>query len=129
MIYFLGLILALLPAYLVRFNIGGIPTTGLEILLLVFLFFALLRVKVKDFKNWAGLGKINYAIGLFVFAGIISTLVSPEKARALGQLKSFVVEPILLFYGAILTIKSKEDLRIVLKFLLFGVKRSCWTMT
>ncbi len=121
MIYFLGAILALLPVYLIRFQIAGLPTTFLEILIVVFLFAVLIKIDKNDLKKISSLGKINYAVLGFILAGIISTIISPEKARALGQLKAFIVEPVLLFYASVLIIKSKEQLDLVLRFLLAGV--------
>ena len=53
MTVFLGLVLALLPTYLLRFNIFGIPATILEILIVVFLLAAIARLKISD------LGKIK----------------------------------------------------------------------
>ena len=93
----LGLILAFLPAYLVRFTILGLPTTLLEVLIVVFLFIVLVRTGPADLARLRQLGRINWAIGLFVMAGIIATIVSPETLRALGQLKAFIFEPVFLF--------------------------------
>jgi O-antigen ligase len=118
MAYFLGLILALLPTYLIRFQILGLPTTFLELLIVVFLFAAVVQTKWSDYKKIKSLGKINYAIGLFILAGIASTLISPDKRAALGQLKAFIIEPVLFFYASILVIKTREQLNLILKFLL-----------
>ncbi len=106
----LAIILALVPAYLVRFKILGLPTTLLEVLVVGFLFWVLITVSKKDFVRIKKLGKINWAIGLFVLASIISTAISPEPIRALGQLRAFILEPILLFYAIILSVKSEKDL-------------------
>jgi putative inorganic carbon (HCO3(-)) transporter len=118
--YFLGLILALLPTYLIRFRIG-IPTTLLEILIVVFLFTTLLKLiaKPSDLSKIKQLGKINYVIAGFALAAIISTLISPDKRVALGQLKAFIIEPVLLFYAILLTIKA-DELKTSLKWLLLS---------
>lgn len=120
MIYFLGLILALLPSYLIRLKISSIPTTFLELLIVVFLFATVVTLKNKDLAKIRALGKINYAIILFVLAGIIATIVAPEKAKALGQLKAFIIEPVLLFYAVLITVRSKTELNIALKGLFIG---------
>ncbi|MEJ0021644.1 MAG: O-antigen ligase family protein [Candidatus Doudnabacteria bacterium] len=123
MIYLLSLILALLPAYLIRLKLFGLPTTFLELLIVVFLFGTVVSrlIGSKKLMNQLAsikrLGKINYAIGLFVLAGIISTIISPEKLPALGQLKAFIIEPVLVFYAAVLIIDSKEKLATVLRWL------------
>ncbi len=116
MIYLLGIILALLPTYLIRFNVF-IPTTFLELLIVVFLFLVLVQIKKTDWQKLAHLKKLNWAIGLFVLAGVISTIVSPDRLAALGQLKAFIIEPILLFYAAILVLKTEDDKKIILQWL------------
>lgn len=135
MIYFSAIILSLLPTYLIRFKLFSLPTTLLEILLVVFLFSVLLRIVAGVFRppqngnlkvsatiqKIKQLGKINYAIGFFALAGIISTFISPDKIHALGQLKSFIFEPILLFYAVILTIKTQEDIKLVLRWLFIAI--------
>jgi putative inorganic carbon (hco3(-)) transporter len=120
MIGLLALLLALVPTYLIRFQIAGLPTTLLEVLIVAFLLSVLIRFNLKDLNRIKALGKINWAIGLFVIAGLISTLISPEKTRAFGQLKAFIVEPVLLFYGVIILIRKKEQLIIVLKALFWS---------
>lgn len=110
-VFFLGLLIALLPAYLWRFQIFGLPTTFLEILIAVFLIFTLfeaLSQKKQAIDKLRRLSQINWAIGLFVLAAIVSTIISPEPIRALGQLKAFVLEPVLIFYAGILTIKKSD---------------------
>ena len=104
----MGLILALLPTYLVRFTIFGLPTTFLEVILGVFLLAVFVAEVFRlpkngglkasaTFQKIKRLGPANYAIGLFVLSGIISTLISPEPIKALGQLKAFIIEPVLFF--------------------------------
>ncbi len=116
MTYFLGILLALLPAYQIRFSILGIPTTALEIILLLFLLLALFKLDHEGFRKIRSLKWLNVAVGGFVLAGIISTMVSPEQIKALGELKAFIIEPVLFFYAVISLFKPK-DLTTPLKFL------------
>lgn len=121
LVHVLGLILTLLPTYLIRFTVWGLPTTALEILLAGFLLATVVRFNTKDLiLKITQLGPINYAIGLFVLSGLIGTIISPEPLRALGQLKSLIIEPILFFYAALLIIKTPRDLTIVLRWLLLS---------
>jgi O-antigen ligase len=113
-----GLILFLLPTYLIRFQIADIPLTFLEILILTYLSIGfikiwLLKTHQKVFDN----KQLNIVIGLFLLAGIISTLLSPEKLKALGILKAFIIEPIIFFYVC-LGLINKEDLKTILYFFL-----------
>lgn len=117
MIYFLSLILALLPAYLIRLKIFGLPTTLLELLILLFLLACLVQFKRWDWQKITKLRWLNLATGLFILAGIVSTIVSPETMKALGELKAFIFEPILVSYAALLVIQSEEDLKIALRWL------------
>lgn len=118
----------LLPSYLLRFQVFGLPTTMLELAIVVFLFVVLIKF-YKDLPVILKLGHFNWIVAAFILAGIISTLISPEFTKALGQFKAFILEPILIFYGSFLIIKNKEDLRIPLTYLsvstllisLFGV--------
>jgi O-antigen ligase len=121
MIYFFSLILFLLPSYLVRLKIFGLPTTALELLVVVFLFVCLIQFKNWDWKKIKNLGWVNQAAGLFMLAGIISTLVSPDIIKALGQLKAFIIEPILFGYAGLLVIQSEKDLKIALRGLFASV--------
>ena len=89
-------------------------------LIVGFLFTTVARLKIKDLSKIKNLGHINYAVGLFVLAGIISTIVSPAYAKALGQLKAFIIEPVLMFYAIVLTIKTEEQLQKVLQFLFWS---------
>ncbi|MBX4205027.1 MAG: O-antigen ligase family protein [Candidatus Doudnabacteria bacterium] len=115
----LGVILALLPTYMFRWQMQGVPTTFLELLLLTY--FAVTFLKhFADLHELKKLGRINWLILLFVAAGIISTLVSPDKRSALGILKAFIVEPVMLFYAVRLTIKRAEDLTTPLNLLFIG---------
>ncbi|HEX5429960.1 MAG TPA: O-antigen ligase family protein [Patescibacteria group bacterium] len=104
-----GLILALLPTYLVRFQFGALPTTLLELLLIVFLAVTLAKNfwRLAELKN---LGKLNWFIAAFVLAGIISAAISPDRHAALGILKAFILEPVLFFYALRLTLRKIQDL-------------------
>ncbi len=115
----LGLILALLPTYQIRFQIF-IPTTMLELLLVVFLITVFCSHLKTVFASWKKLGKINWAIALFLLAGIISVIVSPETIKALGQFKAFILEPVLMFYVIQFFVSNKEEFRTPLKFLFWS---------
>ncbi len=112
----LGIILALLPTYLIRFRIG-IPTTFLELLIVVFLFMVFLAATKEDWQKLIHLGRINWAVGLFALSGVIAVAASSNFLPALGQLKAFILEPILLFYASVLVLRSNHDQKVVLKYL------------
>lgn len=122
----LGIILALLPTYLIRFNIVGIPTTLLEVMVGLFLigcagYILSSEARIKDAKNRIkSLGSTNLAVGVFILGAIISVIISPEHTRALGQLKAFFIEPILLFYAIVIVFKDSENIRVPIKLLFWS---------
>lgn len=105
-----GLILALLPTYLIRLEIFGYPTTFLELIMLIVIGVIFTR-NLNNLYKLKTLGSINIAISLFAIAGIISTFVSPDQTHALGILKAFIIEPILFFYAARLVLTRENDLK------------------
>ncbi len=116
-----GIILGLLPAYVFRIKILNIPTTYLEILVGVFLLAVLLaHFNKESLDKLKSLKTLNWVIGLFLLAATIATIYSPEPMKALGQLKAFFIEPVLLFYAAVVAIKNKEQLFTTLRFLFWS---------
>ena len=77
------------PAYVVRFKVGPLPTTLLELLLLlgIVVGFAALRGRLP----WRN----PYTLpGIVLLAGAtIGVLVSPDRTGALGEWRAFFVEP------------------------------------
>lgn len=107
MSYLIALILLLLPTYLLRFSIFGIPTTLLEILIYIVFIFGLCRAIKSGFRPIPR--KIWLPVGLLIIALIISTVISPDKRTALGEFKGFFIDPILVGWLIYQFIK-KEDL-------------------
>lgn len=98
MVRYIALILLFLPAYMVRFNIFGIPTTLLEILIYGAVVGLVIARPLGEIgrslkKLWQEDG---WPVLLFLIAGIISALIAPDKRAAFGLLKAYIVDPILL---------------------------------
>lgn len=99
----LGIILlfALLPTYLVRFSIGPIPSTLLEGFILVTIANAAFRLRSDTIQHtvsavWKSFGWYRIPIILTIIAGIVSTIIAPDILSALGILRAYILEPILL---------------------------------
>ncbi len=104
--YLISLILLLLPAYLIRFNVFGIPSTALEVAIYIVFLYGLFRAFKVGFRplKW----QIWLPIAVLAVALIISTIISPDKRTALGEFKGFFIDP-LLFLWVLLQFGEKKD--------------------
>ncbi len=115
----LGLIIILLPTYLIRFKLGFVPFTLLEgMLWCLFL--------VVGYKNrnhlldifWNSKLKWLYIIAyLFLFSATLSLFYTPNLVSALGIWKAYFLEPILLILVLINIVKDEASLNIIFKSL------------
>jgi O-antigen ligase len=96
-----------LPSYLVRFNIFGIPTTLLEILIYISALFFIISSYRQKIKINLGLYKIP--IVLLILSGLISTYISPDKMQALGLFKAYLIDPIIIYLIIINTKKINKN--------------------
>lgn len=97
--WFVPFVVLLLPSYLVRFSVAGIPTTLLEILiygsaisLLISQPWARIVERLKPI--WR---KYGWPILLLLISAAIATYIAPDKRIALGLLKAYVIDPLMLF--------------------------------
>ncbi len=96
----LGLLLmiTLLPSYLLRTEIFGLPTTLLEMLLVAFVTIWCIRRRPHVFSFFALPRSLALPIFLLVLASFISLFIAPDLASALGIWKAYFLEPMLLFF-------------------------------
>ena len=112
----INLIIFILPLYLLRFKILGIPTTALEIsIYLIFLLWLakgnykkFLRRLIKENK-WLSIGILLLIVGV-----TISTLFSSDIKISAGIWKGWFLDPILFFILIISTIKTRTQIKTVL---------------
>lgn len=105
-----------LPTYVVRFSIGGIPTTLFEVVLLAALAFTLghaMRSR-EEFRPYMPLALWG---ALLTFIGVSSLLVAPDTRAAAGLLKAYLIEPVLFGLAASYAIKTRDDVMLLLKAL------------
>ena len=111
------LAVAALPAYLIRFNIFGLPSTLLEIMIwavfLIWLVKNFSRVKnnfLENFKKESRKIKIRYPfdweIVLLLVVAFTAAAVSGFSASSLGIFKAYFFEPVTLFIVAINLMKK-----------------------
>lgn len=119
--YGLFLIFLFLPSYQIRFTIFKIPTTILEIMILILIIGFIL----KYFKNLKELKKRKqnswfWAILALLTAATISIFFSPNLRQAVGLWRAYFIEPVLLLILFLNLIKTKKELNFVLNGLILS---------
>lgn len=106
--------LALLPTYLIRFSIGPIPSTFLEVMILSIFFTWFIRnrpwLRIKK-SAWQKRGKkypYHLEIALILITAWISLAIAQFNFASLGVLKAYFLEPIMLYLVIINYGKSSE---------------------
>jgi len=96
-----GFFIILLPTYLIRFQIGPLPTTLLEIIFLALFLTWLIKYVKNDIKNIISflIPHSSFLIPLIIFflSSIIAIFISGDLISALGIWRAYFLEPILLF--------------------------------
>lgn len=125
----LFLFFLLLPTYLIRFNIGPLPTTLLEMMLWVIFVVWLIKYHkhiILNLKSSVLNHKLLFiSIGLFLLSATISIFTSSNLKSALGEWKAFYIEPVILFFILItnykLLITKKFINNIIFALILSGI--------
>lgn len=122
-------IAALLPTYLVRFSLFGIPSTLLEVLIWAGALIGavqLLRTPAARQRLSSRAAWLLPALLLLV-GGAVGVLRAPDPVSALGLWKGFLLDPILLYVLALAFIATERDrLRVSGGLLLGGVVVAIW---
>lgn len=111
----LGLIAlaALLPSYLLRFELFGIPSTLLEVFVMTLIIIWLIKGRYKQVRTEL-IRAWRLPILLLLLATTIGVLISLNTIAALGIWKTYFIEPILLFFIASAELEKNEDQKRVL---------------
>ncbi len=125
-----------MPLYLIRFSVGGIPTTALEIMIYI-LFLVWVSIKIRKllyrnfysalaegFSGFNRLYKNNFILSIgiaLLFLGlIVSTFYSSDSKTSLGIFKGWFADPFLFFIVFISVIKKEKHIDLVLTSWLFS---------
>jgi len=104
-----------LPAYLLRFELGFLPMTILEVMVLLVFIVWLIKVfygQQRSFKEscrsiyWPW----KWLTLLFVLVGLVAVMLSPDTRQALGLWKAYILEPIIFFVVFVNVVKTKKQL-------------------
>src|SRR3989344_1275909 len=124
----LALLFFLLPAYLIRFPLGMIPATMLEVMLIIIFVIFLIRGKgdkkiISHFSRptspaseLAGgraflISKhhsLFLAAALFLLAATIAVFTAVDIRAAAGEWKAFYIEPFLLFLVLVIALSNEQ---------------------
>src|SRR3989344_2336385 len=130
------LIIILLPAYQIRFQIQGLPFTFLEGMILILAAVQFISIilslraatptgpgaPISRLRNEVRNNKLQLTlIGLFLLAALISIFVSPVERAAAGIFKAYFAEAVLFYFLVRLIINTREKLENVFKSLMFLV--------
>jgi O-antigen ligase len=90
---------ALLPAYLIRFTIAGIPTNALETAIVVTALVGVARREIRQdwLRAWRQLPwSVLGGTMLIILGAAVGTLVSPHPWTSLGVLKGWILAPLVM---------------------------------
>lgn len=90
--------LAVLPAYLLRIELFGLPTNLLELLIFVLVIFGFAKYGLKLFRQGGWVRMLAWPLLLIVLGLLTGLIVSGESRVALGIIKGWFVVPFLLAF-------------------------------
>ncbi|MFH1711871.1 MAG: O-antigen ligase family protein [Patescibacteria group bacterium] len=106
----------LLPTYLIRFSIGPLPTTALEVFILIAGLAWVInhqgyKIDIKSFRPW------YRPLLLLIAAASFGVVVASDTFSALGIWKAYFIEPALVYLMMQSQFKGKDDWQNALKAL------------
>jgi len=123
-IYGVASIIVMLPGYLWRFEFFSLPTTFLELMIIVLFFIFLLKDKNYQRLNFSlkksaenRLTKnLRYLLSAWLLISLLAFLVNPTLS-ALGLWRAYFLEPMIFFLILIYSIKDVKDIKIIINSL------------
>ena len=110
---------ACMPFYVVRFHVGPLPSTLLEALIVITI--ALEAAVLIQARRWSvPRTPIEVPSALFLLAATLGVAVAASHWLALGELRAFFIEPVLIFYVALDVLQTPRDFRLIAGALIAG---------
>jgi O-antigen ligase len=110
---------ALAPAYVIRWHLGPLPSTLLEVsILATIVVFGVEAYRGKHALTWRSPFTLPAAV--FLVAGAVSVLVSPEQVKGLGLYRAYLVEPIAFFFVVGHVARTVQRARLIVAGLAVG---------
>lgn len=104
-------VLAAIPAYVVKFTIGPIPTNLIELAIWAVAIGWLIRDPAKHFRQFfSGLRPLLWPLMLLGVGLVVGTVVSTHLTLSLGIVKGWFIDPLIVL-GLVLALFSSKDIR------------------
>ena len=110
MVWGLYLVTAGMPLYLIRWHVGPLPTTLLEVLILATCVAYIARLR-QERRLWLRRTPVDIPIALLLIAGLISIVVAFNPVAAAGIYRAYFLEAIAVFYIAVDVLDDPRDIR------------------
>lgn len=119
-----GVLIGILPLYIIRFRVLSVPTTLLEVVVLVIIGYYAIRnpgvYSIYTSLFWPGT--------LLLCAAIIASFFSFDTFHGVGILKAYFIEPFLLFFCLVSVLKnrlSETSVRVGIAILITWISLLC----
>lgn len=113
---------ALLPTYLIRTNVGPLPTTLLELCLVGMLIGVTAKRGLKPWnEGWGRLRAWWIPAGLWILASLIGVAIAPDHLAAFGLWRAYILEPLLFFILLAGSLRDEKDKRTIAHALLVSL--------
>lgn len=87
-----------LPLYLIRFKIGPLPTTLLEVCILIIEAIFLLQEGKEGIKRgWKNLDRFRWPIIAWLLTTLLAVFIAPNSLSGFGLWRAYVLEPVTMF--------------------------------
>lgn len=107
---------AVLPFYLVRFSIGPLPTTLLELYVLILIGLSVIGFGVAGIREARSIYKPwVWPTGLFLAASLAAVLWSPIPFSGFGLWRAYILEPLAVFFFLPILIRQASERKILEK--------------
>ena len=101
-----------LPLYLIRFKIGPLPTTFLEIILLALFVGFSVQYRWSGWKSgWKRLGSWRWPVIAWLVVTLFEVYISPSILAGFGLWRAYILEPLLVFVMLAGSIHDEKDAR------------------
>lgn len=110
-----ALVVLFLPVYLIRFDLGPLPITVLEVMVIIVIAVWGWRALVERIRTKAcpAFFPWRWLLLAWVAAGTLAVIITPDLRAGLGLWKAYIIEPALFFIVFVNTIKTRQQIRAV----------------